>query len=92
MGEKVEILSLDGASKFLKIGKKTLYNLVKEGTIPGRKIGREWRFVKSVLVDWVSQMNYLQKPCWEIKNCPEKKKYNCVFYRKSSIIKNNYIS
>ena len=51
MDEKCEILTLDEASKFLKIGKKTLYALVNKGVIPGRKIGREWRFAKWKLID-----------------------------------------
>ncbi|HCJ66946.1 MAG TPA: hypothetical protein DHV62_06370 [Elusimicrobia bacterium] len=38
----------------MRVGKKTLSNLAKEGKIPARKIGREWRFVKSVLLDWLS--------------------------------------
>lgn len=50
-----EILNLDEASLFLRVGKKTLSNLAKKGKIPARKIGREWRFVKSVLLNWLSQ-------------------------------------
>lgn len=49
-----EILNLDEASLFLRVGKKTLSNLAKKGGIPARKIGREWRFVKSVLLNWLS--------------------------------------
>lgn len=49
-----EILNLDEASLFLRVGKKTLSNLAKKGKIPARKIGREWRFVKSILLNWLS--------------------------------------
>jgi len=50
-----EILNLDEASQFLRVGKKTLSNLAKKGKVPARKIGREWRFVKSILFTWLSQ-------------------------------------
>ncbi len=49
-----EILNLDEASLFLRVGKKTLSNLAKKGKIPARKIGREWRFVKSLLLTWLA--------------------------------------
>lgn len=81
MTEKCEILTVEEASKFLKIGKKTLYNLASRGLVPARKIGREWRFIRSLLFDWVSQLEKSQKPCWEIKRCLKKKRDKCKVYK-----------
>jgi excisionase family DNA binding protein len=37
----------------LGISIKTFVKVLKEGEIPGRKIGREWKFSRKALVDWV---------------------------------------
>lgn len=52
-----EILTIKEASQFLKIGKTTLYKLARNGEIPGRKVGREWRFVKDKIIEWVKGNN-----------------------------------
>lgn len=50
---KNELLTSDEASEFLRISKTTLYKLARDGEIPAHKIGREWRFLKNVLLEWV---------------------------------------
>ncbi|MCF8567717.1 helix-turn-helix domain-containing protein [Alicyclobacillus tolerans] len=60
-----EILTFKEAAEFLKIGEKTLLKLLQEQALPARKLGREWRFSKQALVDWLSSgvsMDYSQKP------------------------------
>ena len=44
-----EILNADGAAAVLGITKRTLLQMAREGTIPGTKLGREWRFLRSAL-------------------------------------------
>ena len=41
-----EVLTIDELSPYLKISKSILYELVREGKIPGQKVGRHWRFLK----------------------------------------------
>ncbi|WP_139904028.1 helix-turn-helix domain-containing protein [Clostridium thermarum] len=48
------ILNLEQACDFLGVGERTLIKLLREEHIPARKIGREWRFSKSALMDWVA--------------------------------------
>ena len=48
-----ELLTAGEASRFLRISKTTLYKLAREGQVPAYKIGREWRFIKNVLLEWV---------------------------------------
>ena len=75
-----EILDADQASDLLRVSKTTLYSLSKRGKLPGRRIGREWRFVRSNLLDWISQNTYNSRPCWEIKNCPTEERNHCIVY------------
>lgn len=49
-----EILNLEQACIFLGVSERTLIKLLKEEHIPARKIGREWRFSKRALIDWVA--------------------------------------
>jgi excisionase family DNA binding protein len=47
------VLSLVEAAAFLKLPKKTVENLAAGGELPGRKIGKEWRFLRSAIEDWL---------------------------------------
>jgi len=49
-----ELLTLDEACLFLKIGRSTVYRLAKEKKIPSLKLGNLWRFRKSSLIKWVN--------------------------------------
>ncbi len=44
-----EIMDIAEAATYLHIPKGTLYRLVKEGRIPGTKIGGQWRFKREIL-------------------------------------------
>ncbi|GAF77183.1 unnamed protein product [marine sediment metagenome] len=46
-----EILDLKEVAKYLGLNKRTAYNLVRKGEIPGTKIGRQWRVKKESLDD-----------------------------------------
>lgn len=48
-----EILTIDEAAQLLGVSTKTFAKVLREGQIPGRKIGREWKFSKRALIDWV---------------------------------------
>lgn len=49
-----DILNLEQACEFLEVSERTLIKLLREEHIPARKIGREWRFSKKALVEWIS--------------------------------------
>ncbi|MBM7868703.1 excisionase family DNA binding protein [Clostridium pascui] len=49
-----DILNLEQACDFLGVGERTLIKLLREEHIPARKIGREWRFSKSALMNWIA--------------------------------------
>lgn len=49
-----DILNLEQAIEFLGVSEKTLIKLLREVHIPARKIGREWRFSKAALINWLA--------------------------------------
>jgi excisionase family DNA binding protein len=52
-----EILNMEEAAEFFGVSIKTFIKLLKEESVPARKIGREWRFSKKALVDWLIEGN-----------------------------------
>lgn len=52
-----DILTLQEAADFLKVGRGAMSKMVNEGKIPGKKVGREWRFSRQVLLKWLESQN-----------------------------------
>ncbi|WP_420595261.1 helix-turn-helix domain-containing protein [Deinococcus sp.] len=50
-----EVLTLEELAAYLKISETTAYQLTRAGELPGRKVGREWRFLKASVVVWLAQ-------------------------------------
>jgi excisionase family DNA binding protein len=48
-----EVLDLAGAAKFLRLPGKTVERLVAEQGLPGRKVGKEWRFLRAAIERWL---------------------------------------
>ena len=48
-----EILNIDGAAALLGVSVKTFNKVLHGQSIPARKIGREWKFSRQALIDWV---------------------------------------
>lgn len=55
-----EILTLEEISKYLKLSKTKLYNLVQQKKIPASKIGRNWRFKKSRIDVWLEKQENIR--------------------------------
>ncbi|MEX2176224.1 MAG: helix-turn-helix domain-containing protein [Pirellulaceae bacterium] len=49
-----DVLDLGQAASFLRLTGKTVEQLVKEQGLPGRKIGKEWRFLRTAVEDWLA--------------------------------------
>jgi len=45
-----EILDVEGAAILLGVSPTTIYNLARKGEIPATRVGREWRFARSNLL------------------------------------------
>jgi excisionase family DNA binding protein len=48
-----EILNLDEAAAYLGVSSKTFQKVLREGELPGRKVGREWKFSRKALEAWI---------------------------------------
>ena len=53
--ESTEVMTSVEAAEYLKMHVKTVCRLAKEKKIPAKKVGSEWRFLKSVLDRWLAQ-------------------------------------
>jgi excisionase family DNA binding protein len=50
-----EILNIEEASAFLGVSTKTFQKVLRGGDMPGRKVGREWKFWRRALAEWVGR-------------------------------------
>ncbi|MGD0886614.1 MAG: helix-turn-helix domain-containing protein [Thermodesulfovibrionales bacterium] len=57
-----DVLTVEELSSYLKIPKSTLYKLLREGIIPSKKIGRHWRFRKTVIDHWLDEIGPVKHP------------------------------
>ena len=48
-----DILNIEEAAALLGVSVKTFNKVLHAENIPARKIGREWKFSRGALVDWV---------------------------------------
>lgn len=50
-----QVMTSVEAASYLKMHVKTVCRLAKEGKIPARKVGSEWRFLRTVLDNWLAE-------------------------------------
>jgi len=50
-----EIFTIRDVATYLKLPVSTVYRLAERRELPGHKVGRQWRFHKSILDDWFRQ-------------------------------------
>ncbi len=48
-----EILTLPELAKYLKTSRDSIYRKAQKGMIPAVKFGKEWRFPKDVIDEWL---------------------------------------
>jgi excisionase family DNA binding protein len=46
-------LTVAEAAEFLRLGRSTVYRLLREGKLPAHKVGRTWRFDPEELNVWI---------------------------------------
>jgi excisionase family DNA binding protein len=52
-----KILTLKEVADYPKLTERTLYRLTPEGTLPGCKVGKSWRFRLRDLDAWIEDQN-----------------------------------
>ena len=50
-----ELMTVEELGQYLRFTKKTIYKLLKQGSIPSIKIGNKWRFDKAAIDRWLHQ-------------------------------------
>ena len=50
-----DVLNVEETAEFLGFAPYTIREKAKDGEIPGRKIGGEWRFSRRQLLKWVEE-------------------------------------
>ena len=54
-------LSIDEVARHFGINVTTVYRLVQKGTLPGLKIGGQWRFNEVMLESWVADQVMIER-------------------------------
>ncbi|GMW01942.1 MAG: hypothetical protein AMXMBFR84_30780 [Candidatus Hydrogenedentota bacterium] len=56
-----DIMTVEEVAKYLKLKPQTVYKWAQEGQIPGAKLGKEWRFRRRILDEWIDASITLSK-------------------------------
>ena len=47
------MLTIEEVADYLKLKPQTIYKWAQSGKIPGAKFGKEWRFRRSLIEEWI---------------------------------------
>ncbi len=50
-----ELMTLEEVADYLRVTKKTIYRLLRQGKIPATKVGQQWRFDRVAIDDWLQR-------------------------------------
>ena len=50
-----EIMTVEEVARYLRVVERTIYRLVKRGDIPAARVGRQWRFERASIDEWLRQ-------------------------------------
>ena len=50
-----QLLTIDEVATYMQVSRFTVYRLAKERFIPATKIGRQWRFQKEEIEQWMRE-------------------------------------
>jgi excisionase family DNA binding protein len=49
-----DVLTLEQLAQLLQVDEKTVRSLAAKGDLPGRKVGRHWRFSRQAVLEWLA--------------------------------------
>src|SRR6476619_2050904 len=49
-----DVLTVEQLAEFLQVEEKEVRALAAKGELPGRKLGRHWRFSRQAVLDWLA--------------------------------------
>jgi excisionase family DNA binding protein len=50
-----ELMTVEEVAQYLRVTKKTVYSLLRQGKIPATKVGQQWRFDRAAINKWLHQ-------------------------------------
>lgn len=55
------VLTVKEVAQYLKLSEMTILRLANQGTIPGTKFGRQWRFSSDIIFDMIRNPEILKR-------------------------------
>jgi excisionase family DNA binding protein len=49
-----DVLTVEQLAVLLQVDEKTVRSLASDGDLPGRKVGRHWRFSRQAVLEWLA--------------------------------------
>jgi len=68
-----EVMTLSEVAEYLQLSEKTILRLCQRGGIPGAKIASQWRFMRTVIRDWLAGQMQTMASC-ELESLVSKEK------------------
>jgi excisionase family DNA binding protein len=59
---KNQVLNAAGAAALLDVSSRLVLRLARAGVLPGRKVGKEWRFTSTAILQWLGKVEPM--PDW----------------------------
>lgn len=50
-----EVMNAEQVGQFLQVDEKVVIEMAEAGQLPGRKLGKQWRFSRAALVAWLAE-------------------------------------
>lgn len=57
---KNEVLTVTQTCRYLKVSPRTIYRYIQGRHLPAFKLGKEWRFVRTDLAQWLQERSILR--------------------------------
>ena len=49
------VMTVNQVAEYLQVSRRTVYSMAAAGSLPGKKVGEQWRFFKPELDKWLAQ-------------------------------------
>ena len=50
---QIDIMTVHDLAKYLRLSELKVYKLAREGSVPAIRLGKTWRFRKSLVDEWI---------------------------------------
>lgn len=50
---RLDVMTTSEVAELIRLPTSTVYDLARRGVLPGHRVGRAWRFVRSEIEEWL---------------------------------------